>query len=429
MAAIDAQVAAVDERRGELSRGQQRLEDEIASLNERAAQAEKRLYSGAVSNPRELQALQDDVASIRRRIGQLEDQELEIMELSEPIDAQRAELGVERERLEAETERLTVDLTVAEAEIAAELEAVRSERDKEAAGVPAELWAEYDRLRLRLDGVAIARLVGTTCQGCHLQLSAVEIDRIRRLDRRRARALRGVWPPPRARLIRTAVEGVRPVRRWRPAAVSSVGPGARARRGEPRLLARDAVDRDPPTRLVGAHRSLGDRPNLPSSAPVERSVVDRAALQHLLQRQHDGTGASDAHGRSRLLVGAERPPRERADDPVRGHRHPALVVHEGLEDTHGGVGHCSEHAVDGRQGHRRVARQPVVGPPAHDRPLDATDVVTGRSDLDREAWHRCERTPRPLRRTGSTTRAAPSSALSGCGSRSTVDRAHQCAPG
>ncbi len=182
MAAIDAQVAAVDERRGELSRGQQRLEDEIASLNERAAQAEKRLYSGAVSNPRELQALQDDVASIRRRIGQLEDQELEIMELSEPVDAQRAELGVEQERLEAETERLTVDLTVAEAEIAAELEAVRSERDKEAAGVPAELWAEYDRLRLRLDGVAIARLVGTTCQGCHLQLSAVEIDRIRRLD-------------------------------------------------------------------------------------------------------------------------------------------------------------------------------------------------------------------------------------------------------
>ena len=37
-------------------------------------------------------------------------------------------------------------------------------------------------LRSRLGGVAVARLVGKTCQGCHLQLSAVEIDRIRRLD-------------------------------------------------------------------------------------------------------------------------------------------------------------------------------------------------------------------------------------------------------
>ena len=180
-ATVDAEVAAVDERRGELNRSQQRLEDEIASLNERATQAEKRLYSGAVSNPRELEALQADVASIRRRIAQLEDDELEIMELSEPVDAQRAELAAERERLDAETRRLTDDLNAKEAEIATELETVRRERDNEAAGVPADLWAEYDLLRSRLGGVAVARLVGPTCQGCHLRLSAVEIDRIRRL--------------------------------------------------------------------------------------------------------------------------------------------------------------------------------------------------------------------------------------------------------
>jgi predicted nucleic acid-binding Zn-ribbon protein len=182
LAAVDAQVAAVDARRSELRRTQQRLEDEIASLTERATQAEKRLYSGAVSNPRELQALQDDVASIRRRIGQLEDAELEIMEQSEPVDAEQAELETERHRLQVEHMRLAEDLTAAETEIATELEAVRSEREGAAASVPVELWAEYDRLRSRLDGVAVARLVGSICQGCHLQLSAVEIDRIRRLD-------------------------------------------------------------------------------------------------------------------------------------------------------------------------------------------------------------------------------------------------------
>ncbi len=181
VAALDRQLASVDERRGELTRSQQRLEDEIASLTERANQAEKQLYSGAVSNPRELQALQDDVASIRRRIAQIEDDELEIMELSEPVDAQRAELVAERERLEAETERLTGELAAAESEIATELAAVRSEREQAAADVPPGLWAEYDTLRSQLGGVAVARLVGTTCQGCHLQLSAVEVDRIRKL--------------------------------------------------------------------------------------------------------------------------------------------------------------------------------------------------------------------------------------------------------
>ena len=177
-----ARLAAVEERRGELSRSQQRLEDEVASLTERANQAEKQLYSGAVSNPRELQALQDDVASIRRRIGQIEDQELEIMELSEPVDAELATLAAERERLDGETQRVTAELAEAEAAIdgRARRGARRAGRARPTA-VPDDLWPEYDALRSQLGGVAIARLVGATCQGCHLALSAVEVDRIRKL--------------------------------------------------------------------------------------------------------------------------------------------------------------------------------------------------------------------------------------------------------
>ena len=182
VAAVERDLATVETRRGELSRSQQRLEDEVASLTERANQAEKQLYSGSVSNPRELQALQDDVASIRRRIGQIEDQELEIMELSEPVDADLATLGAERERLEAESQRITAELAEAEAAIEDEVAEVRRERAAAAEAVPDDLWPEYDRLRAQLGGVAIARLVGTTCQGCHLALPAVEVDRIRKLS-------------------------------------------------------------------------------------------------------------------------------------------------------------------------------------------------------------------------------------------------------
>jgi uncharacterized protein len=179
--ALDGQLADTQRRRDELTRSQQRLEDEIASLGERANQAEKQLYSGSVTNPRELQALQDDVASIRRRIRQLEDDELEIMELVEPVDAERSELASQRDRLDAECERLRAALAEAESELATELATVRAEREEAAAAVPDDLWPEYDKLRARLGGVAIARLVGSTCQGCHLALPAVEVDRIRKL--------------------------------------------------------------------------------------------------------------------------------------------------------------------------------------------------------------------------------------------------------
>ena len=182
IAKVDADIAEVDSRLGDLSRSQQRLEDEIASLRMRAQQADKQLYSGTTNNPRELQALQDDIASIQRRISKIEDDELDVMEATEPVDAEKAVLVARRQRQDDQARSLRVELAEAEAEIEAELAGVREQRDIAAKAVPDELWPEYDRLRAALGGIAIARLSGTTCQGCHLGLSAVEVDRIRKMS-------------------------------------------------------------------------------------------------------------------------------------------------------------------------------------------------------------------------------------------------------
>jgi predicted nucleic acid-binding Zn-ribbon protein len=182
VAEVDREIATVDSRLGDLGRSQQRLEDEIAALRMRAQQADKQLYSGSTNNPRELQALQDDIASIQRRIGKLEDDELEIMEATEPVDAEHASLVARRQRYDEQAQSLRAELAETEVEIEAELAGVREQRDIAAKAVPDELWPEYDRLRASLGGIAIARLAGSTCQGCHLALSAVEIDRIRKLS-------------------------------------------------------------------------------------------------------------------------------------------------------------------------------------------------------------------------------------------------------
>jgi len=182
VAEVDGQIAEVDERLGALRRSQQRLEDEIASLRTRAEQADKQLYSGTTNNPRELQALQDDIDSIKRRITRLEDDELDVMEATEPVDAERAELVGRRDKLDEQAVVIRAELAETETEIEGELAGVREQREIAAKAVPEELWAEYDRLRASLGGIAIARLVGSTCQGCHLALSAVEIDRIRKMS-------------------------------------------------------------------------------------------------------------------------------------------------------------------------------------------------------------------------------------------------------
>jgi predicted nucleic acid-binding Zn-ribbon protein len=178
---LEVTAAEVEARRHELARGQQRLEDEIAALTDKAAQHDKTLYSGTIGNPRELQALQDEIAALKRRISQLEDQEIELMEQIEPLDAELATSVGQRAGLDERGTSLRAQIAEEEVAIEAELERVRAERATIAAAIEPDLLAEYDTLRPHSGGIAIARLVGGSCGGCHLGLSAVEVDRIKKL--------------------------------------------------------------------------------------------------------------------------------------------------------------------------------------------------------------------------------------------------------
>jgi hypothetical protein len=181
LSALETNVGEVEGRRRDLAKSQQRLEDEIASLGEKAAQHDKTLYSGSIGNPRELQALQDEIAALKRRISQLEDQELELMEQIEPLDAELADAARQRSELDDRASSLRAQTAEEELAIDAELGEVRAERDGLAGTVDPDLLARYEELRPQSGGIAIARLVHGSCGGCHLHLSAVEIDRIKKL--------------------------------------------------------------------------------------------------------------------------------------------------------------------------------------------------------------------------------------------------------
>ena len=176
---VEATQVEVAEARAEVARTQKRLEDEVASVEEKAASVHGQLYGGTVTSPRELQALQDDENALKRHQSAVEDKVIEQMELAVPLDEQADELATRLSTLHADVERVTESLATAEAELDAEIDGVQTERATIAGGVDPDLLERYEQLRHDLGGIAVARLVGTNCGGCHLTLSAVELDRIR----------------------------------------------------------------------------------------------------------------------------------------------------------------------------------------------------------------------------------------------------------
>jgi predicted nucleic acid-binding Zn-ribbon protein len=181
LAAIGEQIGQQQEARATLARDQKRLDDEIESVGARRSHEEATLYGGTITNARALQDLQEEIDSLGRRITVLEDQDLEIMEKIEPIDALLTELEKARGESEAALESAEQALTVAEAELAVQVGRETDARSALVDSVDGALLAEYEKIRQGSGGIGVARMVGTQCGGCHLGLSAVEVARIRKM--------------------------------------------------------------------------------------------------------------------------------------------------------------------------------------------------------------------------------------------------------
>ena len=177
---LEATLDQARARAAEAERAQRRLEDELSLVEAKVAELDAKLYSGAVTVPRELQAMQAEGEALRRRRAALEDEVLEAMEVRDPLEAEVAALERRRGELDGEGSRLRAAVAEAQALIDRDLEAEVDARTTAAAAVPPDLTALYDQLRARLGGVAAAPLVNGRCGGCHLALPATEVDRLRR---------------------------------------------------------------------------------------------------------------------------------------------------------------------------------------------------------------------------------------------------------
>jgi len=162
-----------------LDRDGSKVEHEIDSLTQKAAAEERRMSSGSVANARELDAIGHEITNLKRRIADREDEMLAIMERRETVEAAAKEAeafaGVQRDRVAAV--RSTSDAELAQVE--AELQAREAERGAAAARIDPDTLELYEDLRRQKKGVGAAALIDNVCQGCHKQLSAVELDKVR----------------------------------------------------------------------------------------------------------------------------------------------------------------------------------------------------------------------------------------------------------
>jgi predicted nucleic acid-binding Zn-ribbon protein len=179
-AEVTATLDTVRQQRDQIVRRQTELEGELQALEARLVELDGKLYGGVITASRELQAMAAEVESLKKRRSSLEDHTLEAMDEREPLDGEVGRLEGLLADGEAESEKLQYAILEAEEGLEAEERRETEVRNTLAATLPATLTEQYERIRARNGGIGAARLVGSSCSGCHLSLPAVEVDRLKK---------------------------------------------------------------------------------------------------------------------------------------------------------------------------------------------------------------------------------------------------------
>lgn len=181
----DAAERALGELRLQLDvvgRDGSKLEHEIDSLTQKASAENKRLYDGSIVNAKELESIQHELENLKRRRSDREDEMLGLMEVREELERRAAEAQATSEALRERSESVggaaLEELTSIEAELGTKV----TQRLGVASEIDPDVLELYEDLRKQKKGIGAVALVDGVCQGCHEQLSAMELDQVKRVE-------------------------------------------------------------------------------------------------------------------------------------------------------------------------------------------------------------------------------------------------------
>jgi predicted nucleic acid-binding Zn-ribbon protein len=175
--AIDDDITRATVEVSDLEAEQRKADADVDLVRQRSEK--DRVLLDTINDAKQLSNLQHELESLARRQAELEDVELEVMERLEAAQKAHAALLAQREALSTELADARTARDNALADLADEEQIARAAREAAAQGLPADLLALYDKLRADNGGIGAAALHRGRCEGCRIELTPVDLGRIR----------------------------------------------------------------------------------------------------------------------------------------------------------------------------------------------------------------------------------------------------------
>lgn len=177
LGALRAAIVAAEKRVTTAQTAIETAERASADLTTKRTRLESQLKT--VIAPREAEALMHEIATINAQRGGLDDDELMALDALGEGEAELAARQAELPDCEAQLAAALAALNTVAAGLDAEAGELAARRETAVAQLSADELTRYQQVRLQFHGLGVARLEGSHCSGCHMDLSPAELDGVK----------------------------------------------------------------------------------------------------------------------------------------------------------------------------------------------------------------------------------------------------------
>jgi len=156
-------------------------EIDLKQIGEQISRFQSQLYQ--VKTNREYESLQHEIDALKEKSSKIEDKILELLENTERIAAAAAEEEKNLGEYRVEAGKNIAELEARDRQLAEQLAAKRSEREKLIVDIDRALLARYDRIREKKAGMAVAVVRNGACGGCFRHIPPQETQELKKMER------------------------------------------------------------------------------------------------------------------------------------------------------------------------------------------------------------------------------------------------------
>ncbi len=177
LAALRASIVAAEKRVTVAQTAIETAEHASAELTKKRTRLEAQLKT--VIAPREAEALMHEIATINAQRGGLDDDELSALDALGEGEAELTARQAELPGCESQLAGALATLNTAAAGLDGEAADLTARREAAVAQLSADELTRYQQVRAQFGGIGVARLEGSHCSGCHMDLSPAELDGVK----------------------------------------------------------------------------------------------------------------------------------------------------------------------------------------------------------------------------------------------------------